>query len=248
MPVRHDPSRRRFLTSAAGTLLATGLLPAETRGAPGAKRVIHLFMEGGMSHIDTFDPKSGTRTIPTNVGGIFISEHLPRLAGMMDQIVLIRSMSHGENSHEAARREFHFGNHSTEEITISGWDTHTDNHARVAQQCAVLDKTLSELLRDLETRGRLSETLVVLSTEFGRSAAINAFGGRNHHPGAFTCLVAGGGMRGGQVIGKTSPDGMEVIGKKFSPADLNATIATFLGERHFTVAKQSAVQLGEVLG
>jgi Protein of unknown function (DUF1501) len=248
MPIRHDTSRRRFLASAAGTILATGLLPAGTGRAAGVKRVIHLFMEGGMSHIDTFDPKSGTRAIPTNVAGIFISEHLPRLAGMMDQIVLIRSMSHGEKSHGAARRGFLPGNHFTEEITITGWDTHTDNHARVAQQCAILDKTLSELLRDLESRGRLSETLVVVSTEFGRSAAINAFGGRNHHPGAFTCLLAGGGMRGGQVIGKTSEDGMEVIGKKISPADLNATIATFLGERHFTVAMQSAVQLGEVLG
>lgn len=244
MQIRQDMSRRRFLASAAGTALASGLLSAETREAAKVKRVIHLFMDGGMSHIDTFDPKHGILTIPTNVDGIFIGEHLPTLASMMDQIALIRSMSHGEKSHEAARREFSMGNDFTKEIRITGWDTHTDNRARVARQCAVLDKTLSDLLRDLESRGTLSETLVVLTTEFGRSAQINAFGGRNHSPGAFTCLMAGAGVRGGQVIGKTTEDGMEVIGKKVSPADFNAMIESVIGARDFSIASKD---YGEII-
>lgn len=210
-------TRRGFLSSAAASLLGAGLLPAETRKA---KRVIHLFMAGGMSHIDTFDPKPGVRSIPTNVEGIYIGRHLPLLARRMDKITLIRSMSHGHRSHEAARELFPF----PPEITIGGWDTHTDNEARIAHACAVLDRTLSGLLDDLEARGTLSETLLVVTTEFGRSAKTNAFGGREHHPAAYTCLMAGGGMRGGRVIGETSEDGMQVIGEKTHPSDLREMI------------------------
>jgi uncharacterized protein (DUF1501 family) len=215
-------SRRRFLTGTAASVLGAGLLPAHTQNA---KRVIHLFMEGGMSHLDTFDPKPGFRSIPTNVNGIRIGAHLPLLAQRMDKITLIRSMSHGHRSHEAARELFPFH----PEITIGGWDTHTENEARIAHPCAVLDRTLSGLLDDLQARGTLSETLLVVTTEFGRSAKTNAFGGREHHPAAFTCLMAGGGMRGGQVIGKTSDDGMQVIGEKTLPAALHAMLGAWSG-------------------
>jgi hypothetical protein len=210
-------TRRRFLTGTAASLLGAGLLPAETRKA---KRVIHLFMAGGMSHIDTFDPKPGVRSIPTNVEGIYIGEHLPLLARRMDKLALIRSMSHGHRSHEAARELFPF----PPEITIGGWDTHTDNAGRIAHPCSILDRTLSGLLDDLEAHGNLSETLIVVTTEFGRSSKLNAFGGREHHPAAFTCLIAGFGVRGGRAIGATSEDGMEVMGNTISPADLQATI------------------------
>ena len=181
-------------------------------------------MSGGMSHLDTFDPKPGVRAIPTNVDGISISANLPLLARRMDKITLIRSMSHGQRSHDAAEGEFAFPRN----IIIGGWDTHTDNHPRIAGPCAVLDRTLSALLDDLEADGTLSDTLVVVTTEFGRSAKLNGFGGREHHPAAFTCLLAGGGF-GGQVIGETTTDGMEVIGKITSPADLSAMIGAASG-------------------
>ncbi len=213
-------TRRRFLSTAAASALGAGLLPAETHKAAKTKRVIHLFMAGGMSHIDTFDPKPGIRTIPTNVDGVHISEHLPLLARRMDRITLIRSMSHEQRSHGAARDTFQFA----EEIIIDGWDTHTDIHARIARPCAMLDRTLSGLLDDLAARGTLSETLMVVTTEFGRSAKLNAFGGREHHPAAFTCLLAGGGLRGGRVIGETSLDGMCVMRETTHPSDLQAMI------------------------
>jgi hypothetical protein len=214
-------TRRRFIATTAASFLGAGLLSAQNRRA---KRVIHLFMAGGMSHTDTFDPKPGVRSIPTNVPGIFLSEHLPQLARRMDKITLIRSMSHNERSHGAARRLFP----CAEEISIGGWDTHTENHIRIAHPCAALDRTLSALLDDLESRGTLSESLLVLTTEFGRSARLNAFGGREHHPAAFTCLLAGGGF-GGQIIGETTADGMEVIGEKTSPAELRAMIEAATG-------------------
>jgi uncharacterized protein (DUF1501 family) len=214
-------TRRRFISGAAASVLGAGLLRAENRRT---KRVIHLFMVGGMSHIDTFDPKPGIRAIPTNVDGIHISEHLPLLARRMDKITLIRSMSHEQKSHGAAQHAFPF----TEEITIDGWDTHTEIHARIRRPCAILDRTLSGLLDDLERRGTLSETLLVVTTEFGRSPKLNAFGGREHHPAAFTCLLAGGGF-GGKLIGETSEDGMRVMGETTSPGDLHAVIAAWRG-------------------
>ncbi len=262
-------TRRRFLSSTAVSLLGAGLLPAQTRSASGTKRVLHLFMAGGMSHIDTFDPKPGIRTIPTNVDGIFISEHLPRLAKMMDQIAIIRSMSHGDKSHAAAQHAFRIDQpvsintkdtyeadrvferdlaHACcllqngsryVEVELGGWDTHTENETRVAKQCAILDHTLSSLLLAGETNAVLAETLIVVSTEFGRSAKINGFGGREHHPAAFTCLMAGSGVRGGQVIGSTSEDGMKVIGNITSPADLQASILTALGSTSHSMAGAS---------
>lgn len=224
MTDRHDPSRRNFIATAAGGLIAAGL-PATARGSTPGKSVIHLFMSGGMSHIDTFDPKPGVPAIPTNVDGIFIGANLPLLARRMDKITLIRSMSHGRRSHGAAGDEFPFARNNI----IGGWDTHTDNYARIAHPCETLDRTLSSLLDDLEVRGTLSETLVMVTTEFGRSAKLNGFGGREHHPAAFTCLLAGGGF-GGQVIGKTSDDGMRVIGETTSPGDLHAMVAAWRGE------------------
>ncbi|MDE0836604.1 MAG: DUF1501 domain-containing protein [Akkermansiaceae bacterium] len=71
-------------------------------------------------------------------------------------------------------------------LELGGWDTHTDNAGRTAIQASILDTALADLLDELSSRNLLSETLVVLSTEFGRNARLNGFGGRNHHPHAST--------------------------------------------------------------
>jgi uncharacterized protein (DUF1501 family) len=75
----------------------------------------------------------------------------------------------------------------------------------------------------------LQDTLVVLATEFGRSPEIDEALGRGHHPLAFTCVMAGGGIRGGQVIGKTDEQGSRVVEDKVSVLDFHATIAHQLG-------------------
>jgi len=115
------------------------------------------------------------------------------------------------------------------EVTLGGWDTHTDNFTRVPENCAKLDQALSALLSDLESRGLLQETLVVLTTEFGRTPKINQNEGRDHYPKAFSSLLAGGGVRGGMIYGKTDAGGHEVTDKKMSVPDFNATIAYALG-------------------
>jgi arylsulfatase A-like enzyme len=135
------------------------------------------------------------------------------------------------------------------EVDYGGWDTHTDNFTRVAEKGAVLDRAMGALLADLSERGLLNETLVVLATEFGRTPEIvtDRNNGRNHYPKAFTCLLAGGGIRGGQRWGKTDNAGREVIDDQVTVPDFNATIAHALGlslkkkvysptKRPFTVA------------
>ena len=115
------------------------------------------------------------------------------------------------------------------EVGLGGWDTHDDNFDRVADQSAILDRGLSTLLADLSARGLLDETLVVVATEFGRSPRINQNQGRDHFPKAFSCLLAGGGIKGGQAHGETNENGHEVIRDPVAVTDFNATIAYTLG-------------------
>jgi hypothetical protein len=367
--------------------LALGVEPgAGVRRRPTARNCIYLYMGGGMSHIDTFDPKPGTETggptkaIATTADGIQISEYLPLLAKQMDKAVLIRGMTSTQGAHEQAQYLMHTsftqrgtirhpamgawqsyfvgrghptlptsvtigggGRHPgsgfleskyaplplgssksglqhsslakgvTEqqmerrlgmmeqlnaqfekefnvkevrgykdlykeavqlmkskdlaafdvsqepeaiqamygsdefgqgcllarrlvehdvrfvEVNLGGWDTHDDNFDRVEARAEILDQGIAALLADLESRGLLDETLVVLSTDFGRSPKINGNNGRDHYPKAFSCLLAGGGLKGGQVHGATSAAGTDVESGKVQVPDFNATIGYALG-------------------
>ena len=116
------------------------------------------------------------------------------------------------------------------EVTRGGWDTHNDNFNAVANNCLDIDKALSGLLTDLELRGLLKETLVVLTSEFGRTPNINGRDGRDHWPYCFTAFLAGGGIKGGVSYGETDDQGRSPVeGKPIKPEDLNATIAYSLG-------------------
>lgn len=115
------------------------------------------------------------------------------------------------------------------EIVHGGWDTHNDNFEQVEELSNPLDIGLSALLSDLERRGLLDQTLVVVGTEFGRTSELNATGGRNHQPQAFSCLMAGGGIKGGQAYGKTDKFGTHVEENRVDVPSFNATIAYALG-------------------
>ncbi|TLD69214.1 DUF1501 domain-containing protein [Phragmitibacter flavus] len=115
------------------------------------------------------------------------------------------------------------------EVTFGNWDTHNANFIRVPELCQELDAALSTLLQDLESRGLLGETLVVLATEFGRTPKINTNEGRDHHAKAFTCLMAGGGVKGGMVFGKKDERGDDVAEDRVTIPDFNATIGYALG-------------------
>ena len=394
-------NRRRFVSLAAKSFLGVSILPWASNHslsgaglglnqplnhAPKAKNVIYLYMSGGMTHLDTFDPKTGTetggptQTIKTNADGVQLAENLPLLANHTEKIAVVRGMTSTKGAHQQGNYFMHtsyaqrativhpsmgawmtrldgrfnptlpgavvvgggsrhplsgflstshqplaVGNPSeglknvkrlwgmTEEkfekglelsqrldrsftqkynlekvnaysdmyddavrlmkskdlkafdlkeesestresygsdnfgqgvllarrlverqvrfveVQLGGWDTHQNNFSRVPERCAILDQALSALLDDLSKRGLLEETLVVLATEFGRTPNINVNDGRDHYPKAFSCMLAGGGIRGGQVWGKTDEEGREVIENKVEIPDFNATIAYALG-------------------
>ena len=400
-PFSDELNRRRFVSLAAKSFLGVSILPWASNHslsgaglglnrplnhAPKAKNVIYLYMSGGMTHLDTFDPKTGTetggptQTIKTNADGVQLAENLPLLANHTEKIAVVRGMTSTKGAHQQGNYFMHtsyaqrativhpsmgawmtrldgrfnptlpgavvvgggsrhplsgflstshqplaVGNPSeglknvkrlwgmTEEkfekglelsqrldrsftqkynlekvnaysdmyddavrlmkskdlkafdlkeesestresygsdnfgqgvllarrlverqvrfveVQLGGWDTHQNNFSRVPERCAILDQALSALLDDLSKRGLLEETLVVLATEFGRTPNINVNDGRDHYPKAFSCMLAGGGIRGGQVWGKTDEEGREVIENKVEIPDFNATIAYALG-------------------
>jgi hypothetical protein len=114
------------------------------------------------------------------------------------------------------------------EVTLGGWDTHDDNFARVKNLCGTLDQGMSALLDDLSSRGLLSSTLVLWMGDFGRTPRINEKGGRDHFPACSSALLAGGGVRGGQVIGSTDQNGAEVRDRPVTVPDLYRTVAQVL--------------------
>ncbi len=402
----NEVSRRTFLADTARTCFGLTLGGAaahffspkalasdpkiEGIGAGKAKQVIYLYMSGGMTHIDTFDPKpdapsefrGDTRSISTNVDGIQLGHCLPLLAGHMDKVALIRSLSTTQGAHEQGNYFMHTGytqrgtishpssgawvsrlakaegrdmppfvligggnqhpgagffeprygplpvgdptkglrnstlrkgvsdasltrqlklrerlDHDFDqkyhqnsrsvraygevydsavklmrskdleafdlsresavtrraygrdrfsqgvllarrlvergvrfvEVEYGGFDWHSDNFEQMEQKIPVLDQALSALLSDLSQRGILEETLVVVCTEFGRSPRIANDAGRDHYPKAFSALMAGGGIRGGQVFGETDETASNVIAGKIGAGDFNATIAHAMG-------------------
>jgi len=116
------------------------------------------------------------------------------------------------------------------EVSYGGWDMHNDVFGNMETRGAVLDSGLSSLLDDLSVRGLLSETMVVVASEFGRSPEIKAGRvGRDHHPSAFSVLFAGGGIKGGYVHGKSDERAHYVEENGVDIESINATIAYAMG-------------------
>jgi hypothetical protein len=392
-----DLTRRRWIGKTARSLLGVGLLPAFFEGeSPGAsqeksvtgsaRRVIYLYMDGGMSHLDTLDPKSGavagpTKAIQSSAPGIRLAEYLPLSARQMHHGVIVRSLSSTQGAHEQGNYFMHtsfqlrgtinhpslgawmshfrgFGNptlpssvyvgnssrhpgagffspefaplfvnnpekglrdielqkglskdrhgarmkfagsldedflmqfgaqrnvvaHSNAydgaykmmaskdidafdlsqekpelrdsygrdpfgqgcllarrlvernvnfvEVSLHGWDTHSNNFTTTPDLCKKLDAGMGTLVKDLHDRGLLKDTLVVLTTEFGRSPKINGALGRDHYPKAFSAAMFGGGVKGGIVHGSTNETGEDVAEHEVSIPDFNATIGFALG-------------------
>jgi uncharacterized protein (DUF1501 family) len=115
------------------------------------------------------------------------------------------------------------------EVALPGWDTHFENFPAVRRLSATLDAAWATLLVDLEERGLLDSTLVVWMGEFGRTPQINGQSGRDHFPSAWTAVLGGGGIAGGRVVGKTSPDGVHVVDRPVPVPDFMATVCRALG-------------------
>jgi len=118
-------------------------------------------------------------------------------------------------------------------INYKGWDTHKQNFQTLRRKLPELDKGLGSLIEDLATRGLLQSTIVWCGGEFGRTPKVQWEapwgGGRNHHGAVFSALVAGGGFKGGQVVGASDARGEEVKDRPVYPCDLIGTIYDLLG-------------------
>ena len=124
-------------------------------------------------------------------------------------------------------------------LNHASWDDHTDLNRHLKKNCDIADKPTAALIKDLKQRGLLDNTLVVWGGEFGRTPMVeirdprdvnNA--GRDHHPLAYSLMVAGGGIKGGQVIGKTDDLCMNITEDKIHVHDLQATLLNCLGMDH----------------
>lgn len=115
-------------------------------------------------------------------------------------------------------------------VSIGGWDTHYNGFRALGDNLLPMyDKTVAALISDLDLRGLLKNTMVISMGEFGRTPIVNRDGGRDHYARVFSMLMAGGGLRGGQVIGASDPRGMEVAARPVRPEDVAATIYKQLG-------------------
>ena len=118
-------------------------------------------------------------------------------------------------------------------VQFGGWDTHRDNFNRLKDNnLPNLDDGLAGLFQALEAKGLLKTTAVFVTGEFGRTPRINQRGGRDHYPRAMFCLLAGGGMEGGQVIGASDEKGEGPRDRVISPDDVAATFYHALGTDH----------------
>jgi len=144
------------------------------------------------------------------------------------------------------------------EVQYGGFDWHSDAFTQADEKLPVLDQAYAALLHDLEIKGLLESTLVVIATEFGRTPKIDDDGGRNHFPKAFSFVLAGAGIKGGTVHGETDATASNIVGEKTSVADFNATIAAAMGlpydqvlyspnKRPFKMGGKSGAPISEIL-
>jgi uncharacterized protein (DUF1501 family) len=124
-------------------------------------------------------------------------------------------------------------------LTHASWDDHTNLNKKLKKNCDIADKPTAALLADLKQRGLLESTIVVWGGEFGRTPMVEIRnprdadnGGRDHHPMAFSMFLAGGGIKGGQVVGKTDELCLNIVEDKVHVHDLQATLLRLLGIEH----------------
>ncbi|MBI1315101.1 DUF1501 domain-containing protein [bacterium] len=115
------------------------------------------------------------------------------------------------------------------EVTLNGWDSHASNYEGHVTQAQTLDPAFATLISELKQRDLLDSTIVLCIGEFGRTPKINPLAGRDHWPNWFSCVVGGGGLAKGLVIGETDPDGRKDATETVAVNDLFATLLQQLG-------------------
>jgi uncharacterized protein (DUF1501 family) len=135
-----------------------------------------------------------------------------------------------------------------EDTGDGGWDMHDRHFQQLQDRHAwILDQSLSALLDDLESRGLLSETIVIAKGEFGRTPKINGKAGRDHWNDCYSALVAGGGLRAGLIVGESDARGEYPAARPVTPADLFRTVLHQLGIGTTQLTAAGLPLLGEVI-
>jgi hypothetical protein len=114
-------------------------------------------------------------------------------------------------------------------LTYGGWDMHSNISANIKRQMPAFDQAFAALIRDLDRRGKLKETLICVASEFGRSPKINASAGRDHYPKVFSVILAGGGIKGGQTYGSSNATASEPEENALTVEDWATTIYHCIG-------------------
>ena len=115
------------------------------------------------------------------------------------------------------------------EVDMGGWDDHQNVFTNLKQRLPALDQGMSALVEDLDQRGMLQDTAIIWMGDFGRTPRINGRGGRDHWARSWSCVVGGGGIKGGQAVGKTNSDGTLVESDPYTSQDLMASVIKSLG-------------------
>jgi uncharacterized protein (DUF1501 family) len=217
-----------------------------------AKRFEHLnvieaaFAKGRQKQMDA----TGHRATVADARKMMSSEQLKAFDVSLEPLAVRKKYGDTEFGRGclAARRLIEVGVRCVE-VTLSGWDTHINNKNFCAAQNKILDPAFAALLAELKERKLLDKTLVVFAGEFGRTPTINPAGGRDHWPTGFSVALAGGGIRGGQVLGETNLDAIkpeqpgmmmakrdegwkDFVNEPVSIENLNATILAAMGINH----------------
>jgi uncharacterized protein (DUF1501 family) len=239
--IAEDPSQPRF--EVAGTRLANGIDARRVTRRLSLLRHIEPSMESTerVSHFRSHYATAEAMLGAENPGRVFEIEREPKqirerygLTSFGQSLLLARRLV------EAGIRliTVNWDDESKLDKVSPHWDTHHQNFPRLREMlCPRFDQAFAAFLEDLDSRGLLDSTLVVAVGEFGRTPKIGQFTqnamtektGRDHWPHAFTALIAGGGTRGGHVHGATDSWGGFVDRNPVTPADLTATILSFLG-------------------
>ena len=128
------------------------------------------------------------------------------------------------------------------EVALGGWDTHANAFETLSQRLLPeLDKGMGALVADLDQRGLLDDTMVVWMGEFGRTPRINQNAGRDHWPRSWSIVMGGGGLKGGQAVGSTDKDGVDITDKPVGVMDVVATMTKAMG---VSLATQYTTPLG----
>ena len=128
------------------------------------------------------------------------------------------------------------------EVTLPGWDSHVDNFTGHRTQAGTLDPALAALVRDLRDEDLLASTILLVIGEFGRTPTINPLDGRDHWPSGFSCLVGGGGLAGGRVLGQTDPEGKKR--RPVDPVQVTDLYATILRQMGVAYDKEVITPIG----